>query len=308
MEATSQREMTPESPIVDKRNWTPLVLAVVAVVAVGMATIWWFGVRDSGSSTASITVRTIEDVSYAVEDDSDPFDRPDVLDVYAPVEPGPWPVVIVVHHQGGTKSGYRHLANAIAVSGAVVFNISYDDLANDPALFGIEDVACAVRFARANAADHGGDPTRITLVGASQGAVSGMLVGLNGDAYQGDCVAPEGSAMVDAVVAYEGGYDWAEFLFSDLREEDPGMWEAINPYSHIGGNPDLVVRLIHGEGGESLTQVPRIVSEEFHQALENAGYDVELTMLPESPHLALAAAGSPAFASAVQQAMEVASG
>jgi acetyl esterase/lipase len=246
---------------------------------------------------ASITVQTIEGVSYTVEDDN-------LLDVTAPEEPGPWPVVIIAHGGYGSRSGFRDLADAVATEGAVVFNISYDDVF--PPISGIEDIACAVRFARAKAADHGGDPARITLIGTSQGAVSGMVIGLNGDAYTGDCITPEGSALVDAVVGYEGGYDWAEFLFGELREEDPDLWEAIDPYSHIGGNPDLVVRLIHGEGGESLTEVPRIVSVEFHQALADAGYDVELTLVDERLHLALTARGTEAFAIAVQQAMEVA--
>jgi hypothetical protein len=35
--------------------------------------------------------------------------------------------------------------------------------------------------------------------------------------------------------------------FVDLREEDAELWESIYPYSYIGGNPDLVVRLIHGD-------------------------------------------------------------
>lgn len=257
---------------------------------------------------ASITVRMIEDVLYTVEDDTEGSGRLDMLDVHLPEEPGPWPVVIVAHSALGSKSGYRNFADAIASEGAVVFNINYDDVADFPPLAGIEDIACAVRFARANAADHGGDPTRITLVGASGGAVSGMVVGLNGDAYTGDCVAPEESARVDAIVGYEGGYDWAEFLFSDLREEDPEVWEAIDPYSQIGSNPDLVVRLIHGEGGESLTEVPRIVAVEFHQALADAGYDVELTMLDGELHLALTALGTEAFSVAVQQTMEVAGG
>lgn len=256
-------------------------------------------VAATTEAPVAITVRTIEKVSYTVADDN-------LLDVYAPEQPGPWPVVIVAHSGYGSRTGYRDLADAIAAEGAVVFNISYSDISYVPVFYGIEDIACAVRFARANAADHGGDPTRITLVGASQGAVSGMVVGLNGDAYAGDCVASEGSALVDAVVAYEGGYDWAEYLFSELREEDPTMWEAIDPYAHIGGNPGLVVRLIHGEGGESATEVPRIVSEEFHQALEDAGYDVDLTTVDGELHLALTARGTEAFSVAVEQVMEVA--
>jgi putative hemolysin len=44
--------MAPGSPIVEKRNWVPTVLAILAVLAVIAAAIWWFGIRDSeGSGT-----------------------------------------------------------------------------------------------------------------------------------------------------------------------------------------------------------------------------------------------------------------
>lgn len=257
-------------------------------------------------ASASITVQRTEGISYALKDDDSPFDSDDLLDVYAPEESGPWPVVIIAHGHSQTEHAFRPLAEAIAAEGAVVLNIDYDDAL--PSLAGIEDVACAVRFARANAADYGGDPTRITLIGNSQGAVSGMIVGLNGDAHTRDCVTSEGSALVDAVVAYEGDYDWAESFFYQLRDANPTLWEAIDPHTYIGGNPDLVVRLIHGEGGEIVPQVPQIVSVEFSQVLADAGYDVELSLVEQSPHTALTDSSTPAFAAVIQQVMEVAGG
>jgi putative hemolysin len=38
--------MAPGSPIVGKRNRVPMVLAILAVLAVVAAAIWWFGIRD----------------------------------------------------------------------------------------------------------------------------------------------------------------------------------------------------------------------------------------------------------------------
>jgi acetyl esterase/lipase len=222
--------------------------------------------------------------------------------------------VVVVHGFAQGRFSFAPLAEAIASEGAVVFNISYDW--EFPALAGIEDIACAVRFARATAADHGGDPSRVTLVGNSLGASIGAIVGMAGDDFAGDCVVTEGPAFVDALVAYEGGFDMASLHpngdagnFAALKQENPELWETIYPYSHIGGNPDLLVRLIHGDDTDAAWyEIPRQDSVEFHQALTEAGYDVELTLVDGSSHTGLTTPSSEAFKVAVQQALQVAGG
>jgi hypothetical protein len=60
--------------------------------------------------------------------------------------------------------------------------------------------------------------------------------------------------------------------FVDLREEDAELWESIYPYSYIGGNPDLVVRLIHGDDTDTAWyEIPRQDSVEFHRARRKPG-------------------------------------
>ena len=234
------------------------------------------------------------------------------LDVYAPSQPGPWPVVVVVHGIGQTRSGLWPLSKAIASQGAVVYNIdAMFTLRHKGA--SIERIACAIRFARATAADYGGDPGRITLVGYSAGASSGAVVALAGDDFEGDCVVTDASALPDAFVGFEGLYDYATtdytlaFEHTSLKEEDPDLWEAINPYSHIGRNPDLQVRLVHGDDIDlDWWDVPPEVSIEFHQALADAGYDVELIVVDGADHTDLTSSYSDAFALAVQQVMELA--
>jgi acetyl esterase/lipase len=236
------------------------------------------------------------------------------LDVYAPTEPGPWPVVIAVHAYGGSKSNMAPLAEAIASEGAVVFNLDVTMI--EPFLTAIEQVACAVRFARATAGDHGGDPTRITVVGHSGGAAAGAVVALGGDDYEGDCIVTDGSALPDALVGYEGPYDWAIRVYDPrrldprlLEEENPELLEAINPYSHIGGNPNVVVRLIHGfDVDDTVAEVLPEVSVQFHQVLADAGYDVELVTLDDASHFDLLDATLEAFEVTVQQVLEVARG
>ena len=235
-----------------------------------------------------------------------------LLDVYTPSQPGPWPVVVVVHGANIGRVSFGPLSEAIASQGAVVYNIDVMFTIRHQGV-GIERIACAVRYARATASDYGGDPGLITLVGNSAGARAGAVVALAGDDFEGDCVVTEGSALLDALVGFEGAYDYMttdygkSFDFYSLKDEDPDLWEAINPYSHIGRNPELLVRLIHGNAEDvALYDVPLEVSMEFHQALVDAGYDIELIVVEGAHHTALLSRSSDAFALVVQQVMELA--
>ncbi len=200
----------------------------------------------------------------------------------------------------------------IASEGAVVYNI--DVRFTVPFITGIERIACAVRFARATAADYGGDPSWITLVGNSAGAATGMVVALAGEDFGGDCAVSDASALPDAVVAYEGRYDYATTADATgsldhtfLKDEDPELWHAINPYSYIGRNPELHVCLVHGDDEDAYWyDVPLEASIEFHEALADAGYDVELVVLEGASHTALISnyLFPDAFALMVQQVME----
>ena len=259
------------------------------------------------AEAATLTTEITSNIHYADVDE-----RGTNLDVYAPSDPGTWPVVIVVHGGGQVRSSFAPIAEAIASQGAVVYNI--DTLFTFPWRSIIERIACAVRFARATAADYGGDPGRITLVGNSLGAATGAVVALAGDDFEGDCVVTDASALPDALVAFEGPYDYAttfngplELDHTILKDEDPDLWEAINPYSHIGRNPDLQVRLVHGDDIDvAWYDVLPEVSIEFHQALADAGYDVELIVVEGAVHSALTTSSSEAFALTVQQVMELA--
>jgi hypothetical protein len=137
-----------------------------------------------------------------------------------------------------------------------------------------------------------------------------MVVALAGDEYARDCTITEGSAIPDVLVGYEGPYDWATHDYQQvnlvpLHDDDPEQWEAINPYVHIGENPDLIVRLIHGDDADvAWYEVPRSVSVDFNQALLEAGYDTELILLEGASHSALSYPGSEAIEVTVQQALQ----
>lgn len=218
-----------------------------------------------------------------------------LLDVYRPTAEGPWPVVVFAPGLGATKEVATDIGKSYAENGAVAYLITMTD--DSPYLETVEDVACAVRYARATAPDHGGDPENVTLVGFSLGAAAGATVGLSGDDHTNGCVETDTSALPDAFVGYEGSYDWAGL--ERMEQGDPETWAAIDPYAHIGENPDLVVRLIHG-----VDEGSGVAAEEFQRTLQGAGYDVELIFLDGAGHTA--STGSDPFVATVEQALIVA--
>ncbi|WP_234151646.1 alpha/beta hydrolase [Sphingobium sufflavum] len=137
------------------------------------------------------------------------------LDLYAPIGAGgPAPVLVFVHGGGflkGDKGGdaaaewpNANVGRMAAEAGFLGVVVNYR-LAPDhgwPA--GAQDVAAAVAWLRAHAADHGGDPDRIVLAGTSAGAVHvAAFLKLAGDE------AGEGAAgTVRAAILLSGLYGY----------------------------------------------------------------------------------------------------
>ena len=101
------------------------------------------------------------------------------LDIYRPETPAAAPILVFAHGGGfvkGDKGGADAWPNAnvgrmAAQAGFVGIVINYRLAPDDTWPAGAEDVAAAVAWLRQNAAQHGGDPDRIVLMGTSAGAV-----------------------------------------------------------------------------------------------------------------------------------------
>jgi len=225
--------------------------------------------------------------------------RPEVeeqlLDVYTPEEEGLWPVVVFLHGHGATKANSIWVSQAIADQGVVVFAIDWPAILAKAAAsengkgFRVmyEVVSCAIRFARATAADYHGDPSQVTLVGHSLGASTGAWIALGSDYLEGmweeyalihggppsqvECAESLTSDHIDAFVGIAGPYDWND----KFKESDPDLWNIVSPYAFLDKSLDLSIRLIQGEQDHIVD--PK-VSVQFNDVLLAAGFDTRLIL------------------------------
>ena len=215
---------------------------------------------------------------------------PLALDVYAPAAKQNRPVVVFLHGTGESKRFYVRPMRTLAEQGLVVYAADWpvwvasraarDDGRGFREI--VETLACAVRYARATAADYGGDRSRLTLVGFSAGAAMGASLAFAGDEperawaefaaergappQQVKCAQSGDSAHVDAFVGVGGAYGLGEAL----QKEDPRLWQLVSVTTHIVARRNLRVRLLHGAFD---TLVPIERSMQFAETLSQAGYD-----------------------------------
>ena len=113
------------------------------------------------------------------------------LDVYGvPNRQRVLPVIVMVHACCGDRADLGKLSEAIAAKGAIVMNADWAGIKNNSRFpDAYADVACAVRFAKARAADFGGDPADVTLLGWSDGAMASAVVAAAGERFDRSSVS-----------------------------------------------------------------------------------------------------------------------
>jgi pimeloyl-ACP methyl ester carboxylesterase len=213
------------------------------------------------------------------------------LDVYSSQEAGEWPTAVLIHGYGPNKEGYIRASETMAASGAIVYTVNWPAMVVDMAARdngrGYREISetlnCAIHFARATAAEYGGNPGRVTLIAHSWGTLYGAWFALasesldakweeyaaNGDGppTQVECEMVSDSARVDAFIGIGGGrYQSAE----KLQDRNPELWEIVSPFSHLGENLDLAIALLHGNRDNLASSES---SQEFNRVLLQAGYD-----------------------------------
>lgn len=228
--------------------------------------------KDTGSRRIATGIRYGEDPRQT-------------LDLYAPRKAGSHPVM-VFFYGGAWESGHRHgygfAARALATKGFVVVVPDYRLVPAVRYPGFVEDGAAAVRWARAHAAEYGGDGERVLLAGHSAGAYIAAMLALD-PRWLG-----EDRGAVRGLIGLAGPYDF-------LPLDDPaslaafGDWpdlEETQPIAHAGpGAPPAL--LLHGEPD---TRVKPRHSIALAKALSAAGNGVRLKLYPGLSHTGIVTA------------------
>jgi acetyl esterase/lipase len=283
---------------VSKTKRPPAGLAVLLTVAIAMVA-WW---PAQGEAPVPDGVELIKAIQYGVGDG-----QPLVLDLAQPKGgTGPYPALVFVHGGGwsaGDRGGYRDLMMGWAKFGIVCVTIDYRLVPKYRFPAQIEDVKCAVRWVRANAAKYHVDPQRIGAVGGSAGA---HLVGLLGTTsgsgkWEGTGGNPEQSSAIQMMICHGTPSDLLMGYEHTVTQREPegssarGMLTAF-----LGGTPEQVKEayldaspiqhvtkatpptlLLHGAND---TLVLPEQAEVFAAALEKAGVPVELVKMEGAGH------------------------
>jgi acetyl esterase/lipase len=182
---------------------------------------------------------------------------------------GSGPVVVLLHGAGRSIHSLESMAEAAAALGAPVLNASWLASPAHPREAGA-DAVCAVAYAYENATSWGADPERIVVMGHSGGGHVGMLAALAPEVFP-ECPTASASNVWaylglagDPGAATPGGNTYG------FWKDDPEILAAMDAFRHIGGNPDLIARFIHGTADTTI-KIERTVA--FSQALIDAGYD-----------------------------------
>lgn len=204
------------------------------------------------------------------------------LDVYAPRGgPGRARPVIVFFYGGswssGVRAGYAFVGRALAAQGFVVVVPDYRLVPEVRYPAFVEDGAAAVRWTAGHAAEYGGDPTRIVLMGHSAGAYIAAMLAVD-ERWLG-----QGRGVIKGLVGLAGPYDFAPFDVAASRAAF-GDWPRpaeTQPVTWAGAGDPPALLLV---GSNDTTVRPRN-SEALAARLRKGGVDAELRSYSKVGHV-----------------------
>ncbi len=219
------------------------------------------------------------------------------LDLYSPENvSGPLPVIVWIHG-GGWSRGRKEQCPAVSLvdDGYAVASIDYRLTSVAPFPAQIEDCKAAVRWLRANASAYHLDPDRIGVWGNSAGGHLAALLGTSGGVpeLEGNGDNMQYSSRVQAVCDAAGPVDLVaemspkamsriEALLGGALEKNKSKAIAASPIHYVSKD-DPPFLIVHGEFDRV---VPVEQSQRFYEALQKAGVNATLKILPQRGHQA----------------------
>ena len=213
--------------------------------------------------------------------------------IHRPSGDDPAPVMVVMVPGGAWRTadpgGFGGLAEYLADHGFTALRIEIG-AAEDGVRYPepVEDIHCAVGYAAALAVEEGLDPVALILLGHSSGAHLAALAASTTLPISAHC--PHDPALADALIGLAGPYDVsqaanaAQALFGVTLDEDPDLWAEGNPVNHVGVRPDVDVLLMHGDADDV---VPVSFTHQYADALEAAGHETRVEIVPDADHHAI---------------------
>ncbi len=202
-------------------------------------------------------------------------------DLYAPLDGEKWPILVFVHGgswDAGGKDGYDFVGYAFASRGYLTAMITYRLVPEVHYPGFVEDTAKAIEHIRSEASKHGGDPSRVYLVGHSAGAYNAVQAALN-PAFGLD------RKTIRAIAGIAGPYVFPTKDHPTIQKAF-GKYEAFEdtqPAKFLTPNsPPLV--LVHGADDDI---VKPDSSRAFFDEAKKVGMVVELHVHPATNHISI---------------------
>jgi acetyl esterase/lipase len=180
-------------------------------------------------------VRLVRDVAYGKSEQQR-------MDVYLPRHAAGAPVILMVHG-GGWRRGDKRMESVVqnkmsrwVSQGFVFISINYRLLPETAPIEQARDVASALATIQSKAAEWGGDPERLILMGHSAGAHLSALLAASPELVKQSGARPWlgtvalDSAAFDVVQIMEARHPG---LYDDAFGEDPTYWRQASPFHHL---------------------------------------------------------------------------
>jgi acetyl esterase/lipase len=259
--------------------------------------------QEEGSVVAYDPSARVEIKTWDVEYRRNPI-RTLLARIYQPQSGGPFPVLLDVH--GGAWNAQDRTANelmdrGLAESGILVVAIDVLWASEAPYPASVQDASFGVRWLKAHAAEWGGDPATVGILGGSSGGHVSELIALRPhDPRYNAHVLPEAPAL-DATVAYcvvrsPVSDPYARYLQAHRTGREIHIknskiyfrpWDAI-----FEGNPQFILErgervalppMFILQGGLDDNVIPEI-QHRFVASYRAAGGEIELEVFMESEH------------------------
>ena len=226
------------------------------------------------------------------------------LDVYrARGASGPAPVVLFFYGgtwRDGRREYYRFVGESLSRHGVLALVADYRKAPAHPFPAFMEDAASAAAWAKAHAAEFGGDPARIHLMGHSAGAHMVALLASDPRYLAARQLQPRDFA---SVIGLSGPYDFLPITEVKVQRVFPDRerWPETQPVNFVDGDEPPFL-LLHGKSDRRVWDSN---SERMAERLRAAGVPVLLKIAPKTGHIAMVNGFlSPRFSPALAETLE----